>query len=714
MTRSTRSLSRRFARLACLLGAGAVALSASAASAAGPIGAEQRVSFSGDDANTAITGNTPAVAENPRTGQHLVVWARTSTTRSAIFGRLVDAQGTPLGPEVQISDANRTSFEPAVAYDARRNEFMVAFTGFIGGGETEIHVHRVSAAGVPLGTDVRISTMGTDGDATRTAGDPDIAWNTSRDEYTVVWSGIDAQPREFEVYAQRVTGDGTETGPDDLRISSAGPDGSPDFGAFDPSVAYDERHDEYMVAWSADDDTGGHVSRDYEIHVQRLTADGAETGTDDRQVSEVGTPGDNTFSAGDPDIAYDPVSDRFLVAWRGDNDGPPTASEWEIFTQQLAYDGSETGPDDQRISDTGPYVDTTQTRDPAVAADTRAGEFMVVWSATNPTLPKAKLEVFGQRVSGSGGTPVDGNTRLSATPDLASPLTTARGPALAFDSAADRYQLAWEATPSVAPPAPGKTEIRTVPVQAGTPVALTATLCKAIPALQDPPTGDPSDITLTVNQLLINQRIDQAAIRRANGVQAWIDHGVESRDLCQAALGTGELVTGSVGGYTGVPATYAQPDPRPVEVPPAVAGDPSKVTLTVNQLLINQRISQAAIRRLNALKARLDAGLTGGDVTDGAVGRAQLLAGTTVLFTPPVAPAAASVTGIAPASPGDPSKVTLSVNQLLINQRISQAAVKRANELIHRLGEGIGPEEIRNGGLTAADLAPGLPLSTTP
>ncbi len=40
--------------------------------------------------------------------------------------------------------------------------------------------------------------------------------------------------------------------------------------------------------------------------------------------------------------------------------------------------------------------------------------------------------------------------------------------------------------------------------------------------------------------------------------------------------------------------------------------------------------------------------------------------------------------------------------------------MKRANELIHRLGEGIGPEEVRNGALTAADLAPGLALSTTP
>ena len=69
---------------------------------------------------------------------------------------------------------------------------------------------------------------------------------------------------------------------------------------------------------------------------------------------------------------------------------------------------------------------------------------------------------------------------------------------------------------------------------------------------------------------------------------------------------------------------------------------------------------------------------------------------------------------VAPATPGDPSKVTLSAGQLLINQRISQAAVNRANDLIRRLGDGIGPEEIRDGSVSAIDLAPGVPVSSVP
>jgi hypothetical protein len=81
---------------------------------------------------------------------------------------------------------------------------------------------------------------------------------------------------------------------------------------------------------------------------------------------------------------------------------------------------------------------------------------------------------------------------------------------------------------------------------------------------------------------------------------------------------------------------------------PAAAG--TGVRLTAAQLRINQRIAQAAVRRINALTAMVD-GL------------------------PAPKPGA-----------GDTSaRVTLSAEQLRINQRISQAAVRRANALADRV-----------------------------
>jgi hypothetical protein len=55
-------------------------------------------------------------------------------------------------------------------------------------------------------------------------------------------------------------------------------------------------------------------------------------------------------------------------------------------------------------------------------------------------------------------------------------------------------------------------------------------------------------------------------------------------------------------------------------------------------------------------------------------------------------------------NPPDPGSVTLSIGQLRINQRISQAGVRNANALIQRLETGLSGTDLRPATLTAADL----------
>ncbi len=119
-------------------------------------------------------------------------------------------------------------------------------------------------------------------------------------------------------------------------------------------------------------------------------------------------------------------------------------------------------------------------------------------------------------------------------------------------------------------------------------------------------------IRLSARQMLISQRIGQAAIRRLNAVEAKLD---------------------------GTPPPTA-----------ATAHKGTRVTLSAKQLRINQRIFQAAVRKGTALEARLDG-------------------------TPaPAAKAAAH------------DRVRLSVRQMVINQHIAQAAVRKANALQVRVG----------------------------
>ena len=58
------------------------------------------------------------------------------------------------------------------------------------------------------------------------------------------------------------------------------------------------------------------------------------------------------------------------------------------------------------------------------------------------------------------------------------------------------------------------------------------------------------------------------------------------------------------------------------------------------------------------------------------------------------------------ASGGSSGKVTLSTQQLLINQRISQAVVRRSNLNIARLQAGLTEDQVAAGGISSQNVKP--------
>jgi hypothetical protein len=221
--------------------------------------------------------------------------------------------------------------------------------------------------------------------------------------------------------------------------------------------------------------------------------------------------------------------------------------------------------------------------------------------------------------------------------------------------------------------------------------------------------GGGGNITLTPNQMLINQRISQAAVRRANAVQEWLDAKIGTQDLCGAGFGADAFGHGITTGGTEQGAGAAAPTPRAVVIGAREGGgDTSGVRVDAGQLLISQRIAQAAVRRSNALLARLGGGLTGGDLKPGAITAAKLARGVGFTATPtPATPPAASRTTLAEAGEGG-GQVNLTIAQLRINQRISQAAVRRTNQLIRILQRGLTAANFQKGSISAVSLDQGL------
>ncbi len=231
--------------------------------------------------------------------------------------------------------------------------------------------------------------------------------------------------------------------------------------------------------------------------------------------------------------------------------------------------------------------------------------------------------------------------------------------------------------------------------------------CAAVPRPGGRPVeASPDPILLTREQLLINQRIGQAAIRRIAAVERRIADGIQGRDVCGGTISAQSLVA------TLTPRFGAQiPSPTAAPAPittPGPSGDPDAVQLTRQQLLINQRIYQVALLRGRALAARLNGGLTGGDVEAGALERGRFTPGLTV-----------SLTGAAPSLPPSSSnpqipekrhgeRVTLSAEQLQINQRIAQAGVRTANDAVSQIERGLIDGNFADRSIGAGALAPGV------
>jgi hypothetical protein len=217
-------------------------------------------------------------------------------------------------------------------------------------------------------------------------------------------------------------------------------------------------------------------------------------------------------------------------------------------------------------------------------------------------------------------------------------------------------------------------------------------------------------VRLTASQLRVNQRISQAALRRVAAVGAWLDAGIAGGDLRDGGLGREDFARTVHLAGAGAPIANGLATPRPL----VVAGTAARarggaLRADARQLLINQRISQAAVRRANALARRLDGGLTGGDLVAGAVAARTLAPGLSITAAGPVGPPPApSSTDVRAPGRRGPARVAMTDRQALVNQRISQAAVRRANALIAVARSGLTGAHFRDGSIAPVNVAPRL------
>lgn len=326
------------------------------ASPLGLVGSMARVSVMGPGVDSSYDARQPAVAYNHVNNEYLIVWHGDEGTSPLvddefeIWGQAMDASAEKIGSQFKISSMGavgstvHSAYSPDLAFRGTDSplQYLVVWEGDEStDGEFEIWAQRVLPGGGLLGSELRISDMGANGDPDHDATDPAVAYNSVDDHYLVVWEGDNSTDSLFDIFAQRLEDDGTGVGENDFVISTLGDGPNADYDAINPAVVYNGIGNEYFVVWH--DDVLG--DGEFEVFGSRIDGATGDFNQYDTRLSDMGSSGQPAYQALDPAVIWSGGSNIYLAAWSGDDS---VDGEFEIWAQRfdtplVFADGFETG-----------------------------------------------------------------------------------------------------------------------------------------------------------------------------------------------------------------------------------------------------------------------------------------------------------------------------------------------------------------------------------
>ncbi len=317
----------------------------------------------------------PAVAYSATDDEYLVVWMKeVSADVYEIWGRIVAWNGGYMRPEFKIiSWTDRSFWTPRVAWNSYRNEYMVVWNAFDTSG---------GLPGVPRDiTGSRITNQDggkvIDTDMLAFPGDSgphqvDIAYNVAMNEYLIVCVIVHTEATSGnDIYGRRVGWDGTpgawiEIYKDDFAGGRKHQN--------HPAVATNEQ-DKYMVVW--DHLYGTSPADDHDIYAREYNADGTPSGS---YFTISSWTEDDTL----PDVAANGSSKEWLAVWQR---ALPGGSGYSIHGYRWGSAGSGVYTYFFDVAN-WTFIECTS---PAVAADIPG--YLIVYEEINPP---AKQHIYGR------------------------------------------------------------------------------------------------------------------------------------------------------------------------------------------------------------------------------------------------------------------------------------------------------------------------------
>lgn len=189
----------------------------------------------------------PSIAYNSKDHQYLVVWSNDRPGFDDIRAQRLAADGSLIGGPFYISAGpGHDRWNPDVVYNSVHDQYLVVWEDFTKVGVypiSSIHARRVSGTGSVIdANDIVIATACT---WDYRLYEPAVAYASASDRYLVVWMEIDfiSSPFRYSIKSQIVTHQGNLDGLAEVISRSTRT-------RFAPDLAYNQRENRYMVAWT--------------------------------------------------------------------------------------------------------------------------------------------------------------------------------------------------------------------------------------------------------------------------------------------------------------------------------------------------------------------------------------------------------------------------------------------------------------------------------
>ncbi len=389
----------------------------------------------------------PDLAYDSKRNRYLVVFSSTSGDESMhIRGRLIAADGSLVAPDFEISaSGGPTETEPAITYDPDRDRYLIAWEQAANAQNSPMIVaEQLGPNGSRVDpNDTAVSAMGDNPLLATVARDPDVAYDPAAKRYLVTWWGnTDFERFEpvNEIYARALDTDAAPVGDQAAVTENA----DAVRGNVEPRVAYNPDDKEFLVVWHGDTGTNT-VDGANEVAGQRVGPDLSKRG--DRIVlSSTGPEDDTAFDAVDPDVAYNTAAEGYLVAWSA-NKSATANQDSDIVVQRLGRSGAAIGTDDQVLSEIGGPQPTFGAFEPTVAANPSGAEYLVAYRADHAE--DDEFEIYGTRIGIDGALRGDRDVQLSDVGPSDIPSADAydgganNPPAAVYGSRANEFLGAW-------------------------------------------------------------------------------------------------------------------------------------------------------------------------------------------------------------------------------------------------------------------------------